>query len=179
MKKAIKITQQNIDNNKHLFKGKNVNDIIIYTDKNFPKVFNNGTVNFNAYLSDFLKVIEPTLNENKQIDYNLNNGIIDTELGTFTYAVLDIPEPTAEELQAIKKQERNQKLTDGIIVNNIWFNEDKLTQFTVMAQMVSSMGQPSFEWGFEDGFAQITVQDAFNTVMSASAQFQQIYKDYA
>ena len=88
-------------------------------------------------------------------------------------------QPTAQELQALKKQERNQKLTDGIIVNNIWFNEDKLTQFTVMAQMIASIGQSSFEWGFEDGFAPITVQDAIATVMSASTQFQQIYKDYA
>jgi len=98
MKKAIKITQQNIDNNQHLFKGKNVNDIIIYTDKNFPKVFNNGTVNFNSDLPDFLNVVEPTLNEGQQIDNNLNNGIIDLEAGTFTYAVKDIPQPTADEL---------------------------------------------------------------------------------
>ena len=126
----------------------------------------------------FLEIIEPTLNENQQIDYNIKNGVIDTEKGTFTYDVTDIPKPTARELQAQKKQERNQKLTDGIIVNNIWFNEDKLTQFTVMAQMIASIGQSSFEWGFEDGFKQITVQDAIATVMQASAQFQQIYKDY-
>ena len=118
------------------------------------------------------------LNANKQLEcrseldsYELkDNESLDNE-----YLISTLPE---EKLKAIRKQERNRKLTDGIIVNNIWFNEDRLTQFTVMAQMVSSMGQPTFEWGFEDGFAPITVEDAFNTVMSASAQFQQIYKDY-
>ena len=96
MKKAIKITQQNIDNNQHLFKGKNVNDIVIYTQNNFPKVFNNASVNFNSNLPEFLNVVEPTLTESQQIDNNLENGIV--EAGTFTYAVKEISEPTAQEL---------------------------------------------------------------------------------
>ena len=96
MKKAIKITQENIDNNQHLFKNKKVDDVVIYKENDFPRVFNNGTVNFNADLPEFLNVVEPPLNENQQIDYNLNNGIINTELGTFTYGVIDIYQPTAQ-----------------------------------------------------------------------------------
>ena len=37
MKKAIKITQENIDNNKHLFKGKKVDDVDIITLSEFLK----------------------------------------------------------------------------------------------------------------------------------------------
>lgn len=152
MRKAIKLTQENIYNNKHLFKNKKVGDVVIYTENDFPKVFNNGTVNFNADLPDFYEYIAP---------------------------IVEPVEPTAEQLQAIKKQERNELLRKGIIVNNIWFDEVKLTQFTVMAQMIASIGQNTFEWGFEDGFAPITVQDAIATVIEASGKFQQIYKDNA
>jgi hypothetical protein len=67
-----------------------------------PRIYNNITafdIRFNLHSKfGFLEIIEPEINELQQIDYNLDNGIIDLERGTFTYNVIDIPQQTAQQL---------------------------------------------------------------------------------
>ena len=79
----------------------------IHTQKTVkvPKAYKNIVFGYdtdyeNRHKQDgFYDIIMPTLTKFQRIDTNLTNGIIDTENGTFTYGVIDIPEPTAEELQ--------------------------------------------------------------------------------
>lgn len=54
----------------------------------------------------FFAIVIPIISENQEIDYTLENGIIDEEKGTFTYAIKEKVLPTLEEL-------RNQRLTEA------------------------------------------------------------------
>ena len=110
--KVIIVTQENKIKNSHILQGKEVGDIVTYTENNFPKVWNNANVSYNSNLPEFLNTIEPILTENQQIDYNLNNGIADVENGTFTYGVIDIPQQSIETKLENLRFEYSQRISE-------------------------------------------------------------------
>jgi hypothetical protein len=46
----------------------------------------------------FLTIVMPIITEFQQIDYNLQNGIVDVSKGTFTYGIIEMPQQTAQQL---------------------------------------------------------------------------------
>lgn len=121
----------------------------------------------------FFDLIIPELRENEKL------GELIKKDDYYTYEIEPIPELTEAELTAQRKVIRNQLLKEGVIVQNIWFNELLLTQFTVMAQMCYTSNIPSFEWGKEDGWGTVTIDEAFEIVKQASSEFSQIYKEHS
>lgn len=93
--KLIKITQADIDNNKRLLKGKNVGQILQFTKDNFPKVWNNISVNYNSDLEHFgfKTPVKPELQANEKY------GKILEVNGDFIFDIEQVHIKTQEEIE--------------------------------------------------------------------------------
>lgn len=77
------------------------------------------------------------------------------------------------------KDERNQKLREGVIISDIWFNEDTLNKFATYVNICKSNNKITLDWGHVTGWKTIKTAEAVKICLEASLLFSSIYKDFA
>jgi hypothetical protein len=128
-----------------------------------------------VYRLGFRDYIPPVLG----LEQEWGNKYKDIEKDIFTCEVVD---KSVEELANIElhkvKQRREQLLKDGVLVDNVWFNENFLSNFIAAITVITNAGGTEIEWkDTDDTWIKLTLQEANILAVKSMSAIQEIYKN--